>query len=87
MPQGTKYHHHKHQIAHIHHLGGGHHHHPHHHDDGIEVIRPHADGPPILGGGHSLHHFVDIDPPHSPSYNPHEHDLEYYSGGPGLGEE
>lgn len=85
VPHGTKYHHHKHQIAHIHHLGGVHHH-PHHHDDGIEIIHPHADGPPILGGS-SLHHFVDIDPPHSPSYKPHEHDLEYYSGGPGLGED
>ncbi|KAK9890830.1 hypothetical protein WA026_012176 [Henosepilachna vigintioctopunctata] len=83
VPYGTKYHHHKHQIAHVHHLGG-HHYHPHHHDS-VEVIRPHAAGPP--SGGSSLHHYVDIEAPHSPSYNPHENDLEYYSGGPGLGED
>ncbi|XP_044754622.1 uncharacterized protein LOC123313705 [Coccinella septempunctata] len=86
VPHGTKFHHHKHQIAHIHHLGGIHHHPHHHHDDGIEIIHPHADGPPVLAGS-SLHHYVDIEPPHSPSYKPHEHDLEYYSGGPGLGED
>lgn len=100
---GTKFHHHKHQIAHIHHVGHGghHHHHPH---GGVEVIAPHADGPPSLGGSFdhdehhphihegphwhgqaSLHHFSDIDPPHKPLYNPHEQELEYFSGGPALG--
>ncbi|KAL3267849.1 hypothetical protein HHI36_006990 [Cryptolaemus montrouzieri] len=79
VPHGTKYHHHKHQIAHIHHVGG---HHPH---EGVEVLHPHASGPPH--GGASLHHFVDIEQYHPPSYRPHEQEAEYYSGGPEAGDQ
>lgn len=46
-PYGAKHHIHKHQISHIHEIAHGHpkphHHYPH---GGVEVIAPHADGPP-----------------------------------------
>lgn len=90
VPHGTKFHHHKHVISHIHHLdphkahpphhGPIHHGHPHHGPHGgIEVIAPHADGPP------SLHHFTDKEPPpHEPYFNPGEHELDYYQDGAGI---
>ncbi|RZC33830.1 uncharacterized protein BDFB_012440, partial [Asbolus verrucosus] len=95
VPHGHKFHHHKHHIAHIHHIGRPHkHHHKHHghhgHHDGLEIIHPHADGPPILAedahwhGPPSIHHSVELDHPEKPFFNPHETDLEFYSGGPAL---
>ncbi|EFA10563.1 uncharacterized protein Osi17 [Tribolium castaneum] len=93
VPHGTKYHHHKHHISHIHHVAPHkHHHHGHHHPhphDSVEVIHPHAEGPPVVEGpwhhgGASLHHSIEIEEPHKTYYKPHEQELEYYSGGPHL---
>jgi hypothetical protein len=93
VPHGTKFHHHKHHISHVHHIGHPHKHHHHSHHkphDSLEIIHPHGEGPPSLGddvhwhGSPSLHHSVDIEEPHKPLYNPHEQELEYYSGGPHL---
>ncbi|XP_063919197.1 uncharacterized protein LOC135134447 [Zophobas morio] len=97
VPHGTKFHHHKHHIQHFHHLSHSkphhHHHHggDHHHDhgphDSIEVIHPHADGPPVLAGGQwhgHGHHTLELEEPHKPLYKPHEQELEYFSGGPSL---
>lgn len=78
VPHGTKYHHHKHFIKHIHDVP----HHGHHHHGGVEVIAPHANGPP------SLHHHLDHDhKEHHPYYNPDEEDLQFYSDGPSYGHE
>lgn len=82
-PHGTKLHHHKHQIAHIHHVA----HKPHsHHSGGVEIIRPHSAGPPSgdYHGKPSLHHTVDLEPWHKPLYQPEEAELDYYSGGPSF---
>lgn len=90
VPHGTKFHHHKHQIKHLHHVPHFPHHHippphkhkfrppGHHHHESVEVIAPHAGGPP------SLHHFNKHEPPHKPFYHPHEQDLGYFSDGPSL---
>lgn len=81
VPHGTKFHHHKHVISHIHHVDPHKAPHPGHHGPHhghYEVIAPHADGPP------SLHHFTDKEPPpHKPYYHD-DHELDYYQDGPSI---
>lgn len=65
-PYGAKHHIHKHQISHIHEVAHGHHkpHYPH----GVEVIAPHADGPPHY---YSKHGKKDGFDPYEEPYSAH----------------
>lgn len=69
-PYGAKHHIHKHQIAHIHEVAHGHH--PPHYQHGVEVIAPHADGPPHYyskyGKKDSFDSYEDPYPAHIPAY-------------------
>lgn len=61
-PYGAKHHIHKHQISHIHEVAHQGHHKPYYHG-GVEVVAPHAEGPP-----HYLHGKKDYFDP----YGDHE---------------